>query len=218
LLYGPTGLSKDDLVGPKNVDNLIRAVERNYAEYMRNVIDRNFRATENTTAELVSADPFPSKASPSFYKSSINGTSYEYGTRLAINPTSKLILQILLAAMAGLGLASYFLIKIDGTLPRNPCSIASTMAFLAGSQLCDPSSGIMPKGAEYMSDKELREAFDGWVFSLGWWHTRRSSEVQTSSPENIDTMGSECEDDGESTREVSKRFGVDVGRADVAKL
>ncbi|CEI63321.1 unnamed protein product [Fusarium venenatum] len=209
---------EEDLIGPNNVNKLIRAVERNYAEYMRIVIDRNFRANKNNTAELMTAEAFPSKASPSSYKTKISGTSYEYGTRLAINSTSKLILQILLAAMAVLGLASYLLVKIDGTLPRNPCSIASTMGFLAGSQLCDPSSGIIPRGAEYMSDKELANVFDGWVFSLGWWHTQRSSDTQSSDSGSMDVVGSEQEDGAESTREVSKRFGVDVGCADVSKF
>ncbi|OBS25999.1 hypothetical protein FPOA_06529 [Fusarium poae] len=218
LVFGPNGLSKEGLAGSKNVDKLIGAVERDYAEYMRTIIDRNFRATKNTTAELISAEAFPSKLSLSSYKTRISGTSYEYGTRLAIHLTSKIILQILLAAMAVLGLASYLLVKIDGTLPRNPCSIASTMGFLAGSQLCDPSSGIIPKGAEYMSDKELAKVFNGWVFSLGWWHTQRSSEVQSSEYENVDATGSEQEDGAESIQEVSKRFGVDVGCADVAKF
>ncbi|KAL6915461.1 hypothetical protein FSST1_006956 [Fusarium sambucinum] len=218
LINGGNRLNNTDLVGPKNVKRLIQAIGSNYAQYMRAVIDRNFRANTTTEARLMTAEAFPSKASPSSYRTEISGKSYEYGIRLGINPTSKLILQILLGVMAVLGLASYLLVKMDGTLPRNPCSIASTMGFLAGSQLCDPNSGIIPRGAEYMTDKELEEVFDGWVFSIGWWHTQKSSEVHTSGSESADGTGSEQEDSVESTREVSKRFGVDVGCADMSEF
>lgn len=113
--------------------------------------------------------------------------------RLAIHRRSRIILQILLAVMTVFGFLGYALVKLRGTLSRDPCSIASTMAFLAGSQLCDRRAGIIPHGAEFMSDQQLKRVFDRRVFSLGWW------------------MIGEGEAPAVATDHA--RFGVDVGES-----
>jgi hypothetical protein len=221
LIYGPRAVKKEELLGPGNVSNLIDAVKEGYGEYMRYVIDLNFRADQKTPHdELVSALASPSSdKEPVAPDTEINGTMRQVITRFAINSTSKTILQVLLAVIAVLSLASYLLVKIRGTLPRDPCSIASTMAFLAGSQLCDRDSGIMPRGAEYMTDAQLKRAFDGWVFSLGWWQKGESS-VESEEPTD-DARTSGDTDPPNETREGQRalgRFGIDVGRANVSKF
>ncbi|SPJ88779.1 uncharacterized protein FTOL_12673 [Fusarium torulosum] len=221
LMYGPNKPEKDDLSGPSGEKTLIRLVERDYSAYMRNVIDLNFRANKNTSpSDLKAASPFSRKQTSSA-RTEIIGAASEHVTRLAIHATSKLILQVLLAAMAILGLASYLLVKVEGTLPRSPCSIASTMAFLAGSQLCDGDFGIMSQGAEYMTDGHLKEALDGRVFNLGWWQ-KEGVSVHGSDVPHGDTGASKDMDipnigisEGESTL---GRFGIGVRRANVFEL
>ena len=73
-------------------------------------------------------------------------------------------------------------------LRHNPCTIAGTASLLADSEFL--AKGDMPDGAGWWSDEKLirHPVYDGWVFSLGWW--RVPGEWKT------------------------KRFGVDVGRAD----
>ncbi|KAF5703235.1 hypothetical protein FGLOB1_9171 [Fusarium globosum] len=220
LLYRSDGAKFEDLHGPENTDALVKAIERDYSEYMRHAINLNFRASTNTThGQLVSSEGDPSATNPFSAHTTIVGTEFGQVARLAIDPTSKLILQILLAFIAALNLVGYLLVKISGTLPRNPCSIASTMAYLAGSQLCDRDSVIIPQGAEYMTDGEQRKAFDGWVFSLGWW---QKGEASVESEERSDDARTSGETDPPNeTREGQRtlgRFGIDVGRANASKF
>ncbi|KAF9872339.1 hypothetical protein CkaCkLH20_10166 [Colletotrichum karsti] len=162
LVFGPENLLVADLVGPENIKTLTEAVSRNYREYMSHVIDHNFRSE---------ASGVP-----------VEGMSWQMTTRISIHRTSKIILQALLAAMTVLGLVGYKLVRLRGTLPRNPCSVASTMGFLADSQLCAPGSGILPENAGNSSEKELERNLRGYVFSLGWWDevddkTKSTAEV-----------------------------------------
>ncbi|KAF4947306.1 hypothetical protein FSARC_14001 [Fusarium sarcochroum] len=223
LLLRPDGSKREDLAGYDNVNNLARAVERDYSEYMRHVIDLNFRASKHATqGELPSASGKASSSScakPSSANTETTGTASEHVTRLAIHSTSKLILQILLAVMAAFGLASYLLVKLNGTLPRNPCNIASTMSFLAGSQLCDPNSGIIPRGAEFMSDRQLKQAFNEWAFSLGWWQTEgTSANGSNGAGDRVSTSGKSPVTATSVAEITSARFGVDVGYANVSKF
>ncbi|KAF5689868.1 hypothetical protein FDENT_4182 [Fusarium denticulatum] len=218
LIYGPKAVKKEELLGPGNVSNLIDAVKKGYGEYMRYVIDLNFRADPKTPHdELVSALASPGEAvSPN---TEMNGTMRQVVTRFAINQTSKTILQVLLAVIAILSFASYLLVKIRGTLPRDPCSIASTMAFLAGSQLCDRDSGIIPRGAEYMTDGQLKKAFDGWVFSLGWWQKEEASVESEVPNDDARTSGDTASpNEAREGQRALGRFGIDVGRANVSKF
>ncbi|KAK8040014.1 hypothetical protein PG993_008425, partial [Apiospora rasikravindrae] len=84
-------------------------------------------------------------------------------------PPSKILLQALLGGMAVLGTIAYGSVRLRGVLPRAPYTIASVMGFLAGSQLCDPDVVTLPADLGRMTDGEARAAFEGWVFSLGWW-------------------------------------------------
>lgn len=53
LLFGPNGRSREELMGVNNIDNLISAVTKDYIEYMRHVIDLNFRAGVNSTRDSI---------------------------------------------------------------------------------------------------------------------------------------------------------------------
>ncbi|KAF5584084.1 hypothetical protein FPCIR_8775 [Fusarium pseudocircinatum] len=221
LIYGPNAVKREELIGPRNVSNLIDAVRKGYGEYMRYVIDLNFRADEKTSHnELASALSSPSSdEEPVSPHAEINGIRHGIITRVATNPTSKSILQVLLAVIAVLSLAGYLLVKIRGTLPRDPCSIASTIAFLAGSQLCDRDSGIIPRGAEYMTDRQLKKAFDGWVFSLGWWQKGEASVESEERSDDVRTSGdTDRPDETPEGQGILGRFGIDVGRANVSKF
>lgn len=54
----------------------------------------------------------------------------------------------------------FLLVKIRAVRPRDPCSIGSTMALLADSQLCDPGACILPEDAQHMNESELVKLFD----------------------------------------------------------
>ncbi|KAI0506846.1 hypothetical protein F5B22DRAFT_650329 [Xylaria bambusicola] len=63
---------------------------------------------------------------------------------------------------------SFWLTKLRGMLPRNPCSIASVMALLADSRFMY-SQDYMPPEAEWKNDDELAKHFDSYDVKLGWW-------------------------------------------------
>ncbi|KAF6822646.1 hypothetical protein CPLU01_11890 [Colletotrichum plurivorum] len=177
-------------VGPENAERLKITVTQSYKEYMAHVIDLNFRSPDTMVIQGVASEPI---------------------TRISIHPTSKLVLQALLATMTVLELVAYKLVKLRGTLPRNPCSIASTMGFLADSQLCDPGSGILPKNAAVMSEKELAQSLHGYVFSLGWWGGA-GDRTKMTDPSAEEETGVERKPEPEVER--TNRFGIDVGHAD----
>ena len=163
IVRRPDGNARNTLEGVKNEWLLIRTVKEDYNEYLRHVIHRNMRAgSQSSAVSLLSATNDSSAGS---FQSTTTGLYSAEITHLIIDPTSKLILQILLAAMTVLSSIGFLLVKIRGVLPRDPCSIGSTMALLADSQLCDPGAGILPEDAQHMDESELVKVFDGWVFS-----------------------------------------------------
>ena len=87
------------------------------------------------------------------------------------NTVSKTVLQVLLGIMFACGVTTYVLVR-PNTLWHNPCSIAGVASMLADSEVC--SRNVIPEGAEWMSDRELKEAgvFEDWFFSLGWYGER----------------------------------------------
>ncbi|RSL50541.1 hypothetical protein CEP51_015332 [Fusarium floridanum] len=212
LVNRPEGYPREGLLGPNNADKLIRAVTLDYCEYMRHVIDRNLRAS-NTTSRSNFLSAKDGNATTSSHTMTTGSYSADV-THLVIDGTSKFILQILFATMTGLSLLGFLLVKIRGTLPRDPCSIGSTMALLADSQFCDRELEVIPQNAEYMSESQLRQAFDGWVFSLGWWQrdthdggTALEAVHDSSSSVNV------VSDASSETGKHEKRFGIDIGRA-----
>lgn len=137
----------------------------------------------------------------------VQGTMWIQRSRLKVNATSKLALQILLGVMTALGLGAWWLTNLRRTLPRNPCSIASTMALLAGSDLCDGPDPLIPENALSMSKQEQLELFSGWMFSLGWW--RRAEKFSSSVHATHEAQFSETLLVKQESEEW--RFGIDVG-------
>ncbi|CAJ0547173.1 Ff.00g018000.m01.CDS01 [Fusarium sp. VM40] len=215
LLLRPKGYSRDDLSGLKNADKFVRAVTQDYNEYLRHVINRNFRAgKQSPIVNLLSATEDKSARSLSTH-SMITGEFSAEVTHLIVDKASKLILQVLLGTMTVLSFIGFCLVKIKGTLPRDPCSIGSTMALLADSQICDPKSGIIPGAAQQMSESQSTRVFDGWIFSLGWWSSG-ASVAPSLAPEDTHVSDTARKlDSGRVITEIhgGKRFGVDVGKA-----
>lgn len=143
VVHGQNGTAVDKLAGKSNREVFKTAVENLYARYMSLVIDLKFRQPINDSTLAF-------------------GTMAVNTSRLKVNFTSKLILQIMLALMILFGAAAFWLSDLRGTLPRKPSSIASTMGFLAGSDLVEQF-----KTGELIDVRRLEG--NGWMFGLGWW-------------------------------------------------
>ncbi|KAJ4138426.1 hypothetical protein NW768_002257 [Fusarium equiseti] len=168
ILLRPDGYERSTLEGVKGEWLLTRAVEEDYNEYLRYAIHRNMRDGRKHPADRF----LSATKNGSFTQSPQSTTTGLYSgeiTHLIVDYASKTILQFLLATMTLFSVVSFLLVKIRGTLPRDPCSVGSTMSLLADSQLSDPGSGILPEDAQRMDEKELIKAFDGWVFSGSCW-------------------------------------------------
>jgi hypothetical protein len=209
VVHGPNGTSPADLAGVANRNTFIQAVERFYARYMSLVIDAKFRQPLSA-----SSGGFSSTTQTNL----VRGTVATKGSRLQMDRTSKIILQVLLATMTVFGLVAFLLMDLRGTLPRKPTTIASVVAFLADSDFCSPQRDLLPTRAEWLSEGEMDRLFHGWLFSMGWWPAKKKESA---------AQRDSCEDDGDSAEEFDnpaqaashsqkasadgKRFGVDVG-------
>ncbi|KAI0547695.1 hypothetical protein F4679DRAFT_586366 [Xylaria curta] len=151
-----------------------------------------------------------------------NGTITQQVTRLKINNSSKLALQIVLGVMATFMVIAVKMVKIRGVLPRNPHSIASVMAFLAGLKLCDAKENIIPPGSEFLKKEELSQIFKDRRFGLGWWTLRDDRDVEEDG--EYDEMELAAADESHTMHERhtlvnprarssisgARRFGIDV--------
>lgn len=209
LVWGPNGTAAADLFGVANRQRLIDAVSDQYARYMCLVIDMRLRQTigVDARAKIPGDEGF------------LEGTAYVFSSRLQINRISKITMQTMLGVMILFGACTHLFADLRGTLPRKPTSIASRMALLAGSDLCNERKALLPRGAIWKSEKELGKLFDGWVFSLGWWQ-----QSGTSDDEGVNVNDENCQNDqgerdvfaeetgsGTAKRRRHERFGVDVG-------
>lgn len=180
LIERSDGTRFQDLTGPGNVQTLIGAVTRGYQEVLAYILDQNLRP--QTPPSPLAAGPVAISNDEGREKQqqrrggegggtarSVGGFAKYHVRRLAIHEPSNLFLQALLGCMAVLGLAAYGSVRLRSVLLRAPYTIASVMGFLEGSQLCDPDVVTLPAGLGLMSYRELRAAFDGWLFSLSWW-------------------------------------------------
>ena len=171
VLWGTDGIPFEELLGVANTEKLVNATQHVYRKYMAQVINNNMRvpyANENASTNPVYRAQLPDSI---------------HRLRLVQNSTSKIILQLILGIMLLCAIVVYISSReLRRLLPRCPWSMAGMMTLLAGSELCERK--VMPEGAEFMTDKELQLALQGWLFSLGWW--------------------------GEGEEE---RYGIDVGEA-----
>ena len=169
LVFGVGSIQPEELVGTGHAEKLLNSTQHMYRRYMAQVLNANMRRKLK-----------PSDATPVFNATITN----PYRLRVKQNSESKLVLQVLLGTILLLGIAAYALTDMRHTLPHSPHSIAGVMSLLAGSELC--TRKVLPVGAEFMDDRELARALDGYLFSMGWWGDGKKEE---------------------------KRFGIDVGRA-----
>ncbi len=208
ILGGKEKIAPELLVGPENEQRLSGAINHFYRRYMAQAINANMRKGCTGPRGRCSGDGQSSTTKRADVADSNTGLSeLTVGVvtrRLQQNAAPKLALQIMLGVMTACGLFAFWFTRMRNTLPYNPWSIAGTMGLLAGSELCRSHEAaneidhgtassvdfhrgdehdLIPLGAEWMSDREVRRVFSKYRYSLGWW--RRS--------------------DG------SKRYGIDVG-------
>lgn len=171
MVKGKDGIPAEELAGPQNVDRLKNATNHLYQKYMAQAISLNMRTINN------------SETLNETFNATLSGATT---LRLKQNAGPKLALQILLGVMTVCGSAAYFFTDMRHTLPHNPCTIAGRMSLLADSEMLK----LIPKGAEYMSDKELeKKVFGKHRYGMGWF------------------------DNGAGGR----RFGIDIGKAQVVR-
>jgi hypothetical protein len=153
----------ETISGEKNAQNLISALNILYKKYMAQAISLNMRVKSTDELSNRNGESLPS------YTGGYTSVGHR---KLRQNREAKLALQIMLAVMVVCAIVTRLLIRVDQVLPHNPCSIAGTATMLAGGQIC--SREIIPQGAEWRDDEELRKAgvFESYLFGLGWWDTR----------------------------------------------
>ena len=90
--------------------------------------------------------------------------------RVKQNKTSKVVLQVLLAAIFICMALAVKITKMKEVLMFNPCCIAGVAALWAGSSFCKNEEGELPGEAIGMCERELRKSgvLAGWEFRLGW--------------------------------------------------
>ena len=196
LLHGPYNVSEADILGQDSdhAQNFTIAINKIYNRYMVQVLNTVLRRSPpelNATTETTKVADGGPEGQEEAEGVTVNGKLIKQTTRLKMNNASKLTLQIMLAVMIVLSGTAVRLVKIRGTLPRDPYSVASVMGFLAGSTVCDRESAsksgskskvkpIIPPGSEFLSLDQLTKVFDGRKFRLGWWSV--SSASQSPSP------------------------------------
>ncbi|OJD30880.1 uncharacterized protein BKCO1_5400068 [Diplodia corticola] len=192
-IYGRNGTPVAELFGPDNIGNLQRAVESTYALVMAQVL--------NWDRQQLGGDDVTSAGAVAFEGNLTDRTSI----RLVQSAVSTRILEGLLAAMFVCAALTFALLDTKKVLPKNPCSVAAMASLLAGSKLL----AAIPEGAEWMSDRQLRQkgVFEGMVFSMGWWGD--------GSGVSDDDGRSSSGGDGQAGR---SRFGIDIGTAEKGKV
>lgn len=142
-----------DLSNPNKTEEISRAIED---------LHRVIRAQQYHAA-------LREPATDSVRSQNLIGTLTNPHLRLVQNTISTHVLSCLLGAMLVCASMASWLMSTKFVLPKNPCTIAAMMSLLADSNIFE--KGVMPEGAEWMSDKELkrREVFKGMKFKMGWF-------------------------------------------------
>lgn len=129
------GTNKHDaaaLVGEKNQDALLDAINQFYRIYMAQAISTNMRDLSSSSSTSSNSSRLTRRQSSTTSTTATTVTT----PRLIQDKDSKLELQIILGVIGGLCAASWLTTKMRRVLPCNPCSLAGTMSLLAGSDLC----------------------------------------------------------------------------------
>lgn len=166
VMFGRNAVDPESIVGDANRDELYKAINRLYGQ-LTAVFLNTQRLPLNTSIHHI------------LHNATISGVPR---TRLFQHVVSTRILQGLLILMTLCSITAFITMDTRHILPVNPNSIAGVASLLAGADMLDRR--IIPESAEWMSDTELHDVFEGYLFSLG-----RFGE-------------------GEKTR-----FGIDIGQA-----
>ncbi|KAI0550611.1 hypothetical protein F4679DRAFT_199337 [Xylaria curta] len=191
------GTDREKFLGSGNVGTLTSAMNDLYQSFMVHVIDRECRSTISKNTIPVPNDGV------------VKGIVTIPGSRLKINRTSKVILQVFLSIMVVFGGLAWWWVDLR-VLPRNPYPIASSMAFLAGSRLVEGGSNQAARGGENQEQpRAIRRkplvVMKGKRFRLGWWEDPNAE------------AGSESDSNSQSGPSLSrKRFGIDFDDTDKA--
>lgn len=150
MLQPNNGIYPEEIQGPDNHGKLIDAIQGLYRRYMAQVANAKMRV------------PVAAGTAPETY--SATWINSERGV-LRQNWRSKLELQILLATMFFCGIFCYLIMDTKEVLPHDPCSIAGLASLLAGSSICEETTGS-EGGEEGKIDGPM---WHSRLFGLGWW-------------------------------------------------
>ncbi|KAI0964803.1 hypothetical protein F4678DRAFT_486129 [Xylaria arbuscula] len=192
LIHEPNAPNRKNLVGSKNINALISALNRLYQGFMSIIIDREWRSSiGNGTI----TPPIPSDGV-------IRGSITVTVSRLKLHKTSKIILQAFLGTMVLFGGIAWWCVDMR-VLPRNPYPIASSMALFAGSRLIQgEDTSQAPNDSRDHELKIKRKPLvivKGKRFRLGWWG-------DSSAPTD---NGRESNSSKALLSTTGKRFGID---------
>lgn len=219
IIQGSDKVPEADLVGKHNKQRFYDATNRFYRKYMAQAINANMRKACPASGCL--SDLLAKRQTSS---SNLQATVSILRPRLVQSSTSKLVLQILLGVMLVCGTLAYLLTPIRKVLPCNPCTIAGTMALLAGSKLCWSSDETV---CECCGKTRSRDA-DSMIRAVGEvdHHEERAEYIPHGAEWMSDrdlravfskmryTLGWWKRGYGDDKRSDGKRYGIDVGRAD----
>ena len=144
------------LLGATNTENLFSAIDHLY----RIIMAQSLNTVQSRRVPATSDAPQPS-----------NGViTYLGHRRLVQSATATYILVALLATMLICAIITLLTFKPKGLVSMEMNSIAARATLLVGAKMLK----LMPEGAEWCSDDELkrRRVFEGLGLRLGWWKGR----------------------------------------------
>ncbi|KAK8132137.1 hypothetical protein PG999_000310 [Apiospora kogelbergensis] len=156
------GMDPGGLAGRENADRLVEATGKMYGRYMAQAMHRVMRKDE---------PPPPSQRT-------LPATITQSRTRLRQNAGPKAALQVLLGLMSACVVGTWLAMPNTKFLPHEPGSIAGVATLIAGGGMWDDdgdssndqddATTVLPDGAEWMDDEELKKAWDGEGISFGF--------------------------------------------------
>ncbi|KAK4942606.1 hypothetical protein LTR10_017735 [Elasticomyces elasticus] len=159
MVYGRDGIPMNELA---NQTKLMDTFTHFYRQYMAQVVNQYLRADfstlSNNATETV-ADPLRAT-----YTNARN-------MRVVQSSLSTQLLVGVLVALLICAATIFVTIDMRHVLPKPMGSVAAVASLLAGSRIVDETSGLIPKGSEYWSDKDWEKSgiWQGEMFRMGWW-------------------------------------------------
>lgn len=159
MVYGRNGVPLVELL---NQTTLVESYTHFYRQYMAQVVSESLRADfdslSNNATETV-ANPLQAT-----YTNPRN-------MRVVQSPLSTQLLVGVLAALLICVATIFVTIDMRHVLPKPMGSVAAVASLLAGSRIVDETSGLIPRGAEFWSDRDWEKSgiWQGEMFRMGWW-------------------------------------------------